>query len=108
MGGFVKATVDEWLKKGFIKRSKSHTASPIHVVRAPNKEWRLCIDYKDLNDNIEDQLYPLPSVKSIIESLKGTKYFTKLDLRKGYLQTVVESSCTWLTSFVTEYASLQS
>ena len=100
--GFIRTTVEDWLDKGIIKASISPTAAPIHVVRTPNREWRMCTDYRDLNSNIEDLLFPLPSVKGIIEGLKGSKYFTKFDLRKGYLQTRVHDDCTWLTSFITE------
>ena len=43
-------------------------------------------DYKRLNEESKDIFYPIPFISFIIESLKGKKYFSLIDLKSGYYQ----------------------
>ena len=43
-------------------------------------------DYKLLNEETKPMLYPMPRIDTILEGLKGKKYFTVLDLKSGYYQ----------------------
>ena len=50
------------------------------------QKYRMVHDYKDLNEETKPMLYPIPRIDSILENLKGKKYFTVLDLKSGYYQ----------------------
>jgi hypothetical protein len=47
---FIEESVQKLLAAGFIVPSKSATTSPVVVVRAANKDWRLCVDYSRVNE----------------------------------------------------------
>ncbi|GKA02714.1 reverse transcriptase domain-containing protein [Tanacetum coccineum] len=83
----VKEEVEEWLKSRIVKRVQYPTwvANPILVKKA-NSNWRMCIDFKDLNKACPKDVYPLPEINWKIESLMGFKYKFFLDAYKGYHQ----------------------
>ncbi|ESK92915.1 reverse transcriptase-rnase h-integrase [Moniliophthora roreri MCA 2997] len=73
--------LDENLRKGYIRPSKSLMASPFFFVAKKEAEaLRPCQDYRDLNNRTIKNRYPLPLVTDLIDKLKTAKHFTKLDL----------------------------
>lgn len=63
---FVSETVKKLLADGIIVESTSPVASPIVVARAPGREWRFCIDYRQLNKITVPMLHPLPNLHIIL------------------------------------------
>ena len=67
----------------------SEWATPLVVVRK-NNDIRLCLDLKQtLNKVTEKVIYPLPKIEDIMNTIRGAKCFTILDLRQAYLQLKV-------------------
>ena len=62
----------------------------------------MCIDYQALNKISVKNIYPLPWIHELIDSLKGDKFFTKLDLKSGYHQIPIKSIDVWKTTFKTK------
>lgn len=60
---------------------------------------RFCIDLRKLNNKIINDAYSLPRVDETIDTLLGSKYFTKLDLRSGYWQLEIKEENKHNTSF---------
>lgn len=56
--------------------------NPVVVVPKSEGDIRLCIDMRRANEAIER--HPIPTVDEILQSLNGSKVFSKLDLRWGY------------------------
>jgi hypothetical protein len=73
-------------KEGIVRRSDSPWASPLHMVRKPDGSWRPSGDYHRLNLVTEPDAYPLPNMMDFTTRVAGCKVFSKIDLRKGYLQ----------------------
>lgn len=88
-------------KQGVIKPSTSPWSSP--VVLAPKKDGslRFCIDYRKLNSMMEKDVYPLPRIDDILDTLGETHYFTSLDLAAGYWQIEMEPESCEKSAFVT-------
>ena len=62
----------------------------------------MCIDYWDLNKILINNRYPIPRMDELIESLKGSKFFTKFELNLGYHQIPIDSTDVWETDFKTK------
>lgn len=69
-----------------IRRSKSPFNFPIVIAKKGEDkvEKKFSIDYRQLNDVTVKDKYPLPRMEDVIDSLHGAKYFSNLDLLKGF------------------------
>ena len=92
-------------KQGIVRRSTSPWASPLHLVRKANNEWRPCGDFRTLNNRTEPDHYPLPRLTDFTYKLAGKKFFSKIDLVMGYHQIPVYPSDVKKTAIVTPFGS---
>ncbi len=84
-----KAEFQAMLDEGVIRRSSSQWSSPLHMVKKKDGSWRPCRDYRHLNLQTVKDKYPLPNMADLAARLAGCTIFSKLDLKKGYLQVPV-------------------
>ena len=76
--------LDKQLKLGLIMESKLRYVVPCFYIPKKDSSLQLVQDYKKLNQvTIKDKM-PLPLIGEVIDKLKETKYFNKLDLIWGY------------------------
>jgi len=61
--------------------------------------WRMCIDYRKLNDASQKDHYPLPFMDQMLERLAGQSYYCFLDGYSGYNQIVVDPKDQEKTAF---------
>jgi hypothetical protein len=59
------------------------------MVQKLDGSWRPCGDYRQLNLQTVEDKYPLSNMADLAARLDGCNLFSKLDLRKGYLQVPV-------------------
>ncbi|GJW69597.1 reverse transcriptase domain-containing protein [Tanacetum coccineum] len=52
--------------------------------------WRVCIDYRKLNEATAKDHFPLPFMDQMLERLTGNKYFCFLDGFSGYFQIPID------------------
>ena len=62
----------------------------------------MCIDYWGLNKISVKNRYPLARIDELVNNLKGSKFFTKLDLKSRYHQIPIESTDVWKMAFKTK------
>ena len=95
--------LEENLKKGFIRESKSLAGAPI--LFAPKKDGglRLCVDYRGLNAVTVKNRYPLPLITEIMDRVTGAQYFSKIDLKDAYYRLRIKAGDEWKTAFRTRY-----
>ena len=72
--------LEENLRKGFIRPSKSPQASPFFFVGKKDGKLRPVQDYRRLNEVTIKDAYPLPLIEDTMACIKKCKFFTKLDI----------------------------
>jgi len=73
--------VEDQLRKGYIRLSKSSQMSLVFFVGKKNRSKRMVIDYCNLNNQTVKNNYPLPLITELIDNMGSKKVFTKMDLR---------------------------
>ena len=74
--------------------------NPLIPVEKPDGSGiRLCVDMRAANTAVIREPYQIPTIEEISQTFKGCKYFTKLDLNKGYHQILLDEASRDLTAF---------
>lgn len=71
------------------------------------KKWRICIDYRKVNEKMTGDRYPLPRIDKILDNLGRAKYFSIIDLYAGFHQVKLEKASRDITTFSTENESFR-
>ena len=72
--------IDEHLKKGYIKPSKSPYASPFFFIKKKDGKLRPVQTYRKVNEWTIQNRYPLPLIPELIAKVKGASLFTNQGL----------------------------
>ncbi|GJR21012.1 reverse transcriptase domain-containing protein [Tanacetum coccineum] len=67
--------------------------------------WRVCIDYRKLNEATAKDHFPLPFMDQILERLAGNKYFCFLDGFSGYFQIPIDPNDQEKTTFTCPFGT---
>ena len=86
----IEEHVHSMLKQCVIRESHSPWASPIVLVQKKSGEIRFCVDFRKLNAVTKKDVYPLPRIDDILDSLGSATYFSTLDLQSGYWQVFMD------------------
>ena len=94
--------LDKLLKINCVEPAISPYASPLVLVRKPDGNLRVCVDYRSVNKDTIPDRYPLPRMDELIDSIGSQKavYFTKLDLMRGYYQVKMAEESKEKTAFI--------
>lgn len=69
----------------------SDWGSPLVVIPKANEKVRLCVDYKiSVNKYLTNANYPIRRIEDILNFLRNSKFFCRLDLYKAYLHVEVD------------------
>lgn len=66
--------------------SRNPFSSPVHLVKKKDGNLRFCVNFCALNSIFLKDRFPLLIIDEILDELRGTKWFSKLDLRQGFHQ----------------------
>uniref|UniRef100_A0A1B6L0V9 RNA-directed DNA polymerase n=1 Tax=Graphocephala atropunctata TaxID=36148 RepID=A0A1B6L0V9_9HEMI len=100
MKSVVKQELQKLKDNGIIEPvSHSDWASCIVVVPKPNSDQiRICGDFKNVNQCLKTEHYPLPTMEDLFQPLTNGKVFTVLDISNAFQQLKVsEDSRPFLT-----------
>nr|GFB21242.1 retrovirus-related Pol polyprotein [Tanacetum cinerariifolium] len=118
----IKKEVEKLLDAGLIYPiSESPWVSPIHcvpkkggmtVIKNDENElvptrlvtgWRVCIDYRKLNEATRKYHFPLPFMDQMFERLAGNEYYCFIDGFSGYFQIPIDLKDQEKTTFTCPY-----
>ena len=91
--------LDKLLQINCVEPANSPYISPIALVKSTP---RLCVDYRSINKDTVPDHYPLRRVDELIDAIgnQKAKYFSTLDLLRGYHQVKTEDKSKAKTAFV--------
>lgn len=97
----IQDLVDEMLQADIIRPSKSPWASPVVLVKKKGTtDLRFCVDYRKLNKVTVIDPYPIPNMDTVLETLSGNHWFSKLDVKAMYWQVLMDDDSRQKTAFV--------
>nr|GFA85583.1 putative reverse transcriptase domain-containing protein [Tanacetum cinerariifolium] len=67
--------------------------------------WRVCIDYRKLNEATREDHFPLPFMDQMLERLAGNEYYCFLDGFYGYFQIPIDPKNQEKTTFTCPYGT---
>ncbi|GJV96822.1 reverse transcriptase domain-containing protein [Tanacetum coccineum] len=90
-------------KKGGITvvANKENELIPTRLVT----EWRVCIDYRKLNEATRKDHFPLPFMDQMLERLAGNEFYCFLDGFSGYFQIPIDPQDQEKTTFTCPYGT---
>ena len=90
------------IEEGKIEKGISAWSSPAFPVPKKNPgEWRMVIDYRQLNDATENDGHPLPRIDDILNRQGKHKIWTVLDLKDGFHQVPIDEGSRHYTCMST-------
>jgi hypothetical protein len=82
--------INENLKKGYIRSSILLIRYPVLFVPKLNGKLRICVDYRQFNTITVKNRYILSLIYEIQDKIKGSKIFTKIDIRERYYKIKIK------------------
>ena len=82
----IKKELEKLLAAGFIKEvyNLEWLANPVLVQKKNNNEWRMRVNYTDLNKHCPKDPFGLPRIDQVIDSMAGCVMLSFLDCYSGY------------------------
>lgn len=102
----MKDCVEEFLRLGIIRESKSQFAAPALIVFRGEKA-RLVVNYKVLNSVTKPDAYPMPRIDQSLYSLKDSLFFSSMDANKGFHQIPMNPAHAERTAFATPFGQFE-
>ncbi len=99
----IKKQVEYLIKMGFVRPSKSPSASPVLFVSNKDGSLRFCVDYRAPNRFTVKNSYPLPRIDTLMDRIGSAQYFSTIDLRSGYDKMRIAEKDISKTAFSTRY-----
>ena len=97
----IEQEVKSLLSMDIIQASVSPYCAPLVLVKKKDGIWRTCVDFRKHNEQTIGDATPINEAEVLFTKLKDSKYFTKIDLSKGYFQIKMDDESRKYTAFAT-------
>ena len=99
--------VEALLESGIVEPSKAVDVSPVVMVKKKDNSFRMCIDFRKLNQVTKRMQATFLNPESVQETVKGKSWFSKIDLKEGYWQINIHPEDAIFSAFVTRKGIFQ-
>jgi hypothetical protein len=100
----IKREIAKLLAAGFIKEViHPEWVANLVLVRKKKNEWRMCVDYTDLNKHCSKDHFGLPRIDQVVDSTAGCVLLYFLNCYSGYHQIALKEDDQIKTAFITPY-----
>ncbi|RDX72988.1 hypothetical protein CR513_47461, partial [Mucuna pruriens] len=79
--------------------------SEMIVMKKQHDDWRVCIDYRRLNQATRKDHFPLPFINQVLEKLSGKSHYCFLDGFFGYMQIHIPPEDQYKTTFTCPFGT---
>ncbi|KAL5565983.1 hypothetical protein UlMin_029147 [Ulmus minor] len=98
----INTEVDKLLKAKFIEEANyPDWIANIVLVKKANGNWRVCIDFTDLNRVCPNDSFPLPRIDQLVDATVGHELLSFMDAYSGYNQIRMHEEDQEHTAFLT-------
>ena len=92
------------ITRDWVRALISKCAAPMmFIAKKDSLELRVYVDYRDLNNIIKKNRYPLPLFDTLIDHLRTVKYFTVLDLISAFHHLQIRKGDEQIITFISRY-----
>ena len=98
--------LDDYVTKDIIEPVQDESTDWVSgLVVAPKhnnpSEVRVCGDYRQANRAIKRECHPIPTLDELLQDMSGAVKFSKVDLKAGYHQILLDQELASITTFIT-------
>ena len=81
----LKEEVDKLINNGFIREAHypRWVSNPVLVIK-PNRNWRTCVNFSDLNKTCPNDNFPLPRIDQLVDATARHELLSFMDAYYGY------------------------
>ena len=97
----------QMLADGLVGHSTSPFSAPILLAKKKCGGWRFLTDFRKINERCNKVVFPLPRIEDSIQRLEAPRYFSTMDLTKGFWQIPVHKEDRKFFAFSTESMHLE-
>jgi hypothetical protein len=103
----IKKELNKLLATGFFREvfHPEWLSNTILVRKKNTNEWRMCINYTDLNKHYPKDPFGLPRIDQVIDSTAGCDLFCFLDYYLGYHQIAIKVEDQEMTTLINPFGA---
>ena len=99
----VNNELDRMLEQDVIEEVNEPSPWVSNLVIVPKKsgDLKVCCDLREVNKAVITVHHVLPKVDNTLHTLRGSKYFAKIDAKSGFFQLLLAEESRYITTFIT-------
>ncbi|XP_068503778.1 uncharacterized protein [Phaseolus vulgaris] len=99
----IQTQVEELMNTGWVQETMSPCVVPVILVPKNDGYWRMCTDYRALNNITIKYKHHIPRLDDLMDELYGGCIFSKIDLKSGCHEIRIRNENEWKTVFTSKY-----